>query len=273
MPKLLPDQSFYPSPTMAMQAPVETLAYVALLNPDPTASDALAVLDVDPASAGYGAQIARVKMPGAGDELHHFGWNACSSCLCPNAPHPHMQRRYLVAPGMRSSRIHILDTVPEPAAAAPRQGDRGRRSHSQDRVQPSSHRALRARRDLHQRARRSRGQRPWWHLRHGPGDIRDQGPLGKRAWTAAPGVRLLVAARARHDDHERMGHAEHGGERREPGKDGWPRSTCARPAASSSIAPDSWSSTACVRTRSTWRAAMPAPTPTVSREDGSWQAR
>ena len=28
MPKLLPDQSFYPSPTMAMQAPAETLAYV-----------------------------------------------------------------------------------------------------------------------------------------------------------------------------------------------------------------------------------------------------
>ena len=50
MPKLLPDQSFYPSPTMAMQAPAETLAYVALLNPDPTANDALAVLDVDPAS-------------------------------------------------------------------------------------------------------------------------------------------------------------------------------------------------------------------------------
>ena len=43
MPKLLPDQSFYPSPTMAMQAPAETLAYVALLNPDPTKSDALAV--------------------------------------------------------------------------------------------------------------------------------------------------------------------------------------------------------------------------------------
>jgi methanethiol oxidase len=114
MPKLLPDQSFYPSPTMAMQAPAETLGYVALLNPDPTANDALAVLDVDPASPGYGAQIARVDMPGAGDELHHFGWNACSSCLCPNSPHPHMQRRYLVVPGMRSSRIHILDTVPDP---------------------------------------------------------------------------------------------------------------------------------------------------------------
>ena len=77
-------------------------------------SDALAVLDVDPASPGYGAQIARVDMPGAGDELHHFGWNACSSCLCPYSPHPHMQRRYLVVPGMRSSRIHILDTEPDP---------------------------------------------------------------------------------------------------------------------------------------------------------------
>ena len=114
MPTLLPDQSFYPSPTMAMQAPAETLAYVALLNPDPTGSDALAVLDVDPASPGFGGRIASVTMPGAGDELHHFGWNACSSCLCPNAPHPHMQRRFLVVPGMRSSRIHILDTMPEP---------------------------------------------------------------------------------------------------------------------------------------------------------------
>jgi methanethiol oxidase len=48
---------------MAMQAPAETLAYVALLNPDPTGSDALAVLNLDPASPGYGAQIARVDMP------------------------------------------------------------------------------------------------------------------------------------------------------------------------------------------------------------------
>jgi selenium-binding protein 1 len=87
MPNLLPDQSFYPSPTMAMQAPPETLAYVALLNPNPAGSDALAVLDVDPASPGYSAQIARVEMPGTGDEFHHFGWNACSSCLCPYSPH------------------------------------------------------------------------------------------------------------------------------------------------------------------------------------------
>jgi selenium-binding protein 1 len=114
MPKVLPDQTFYPSPAMAMQAPAETLAYVALLNPNPAASDGLVVLDVDPASPANGAQIARIDMPRSGDELHHFGWNACSSCLCPSSPHPHMRRRYLVVPGMRSSRIHILDTGPDP---------------------------------------------------------------------------------------------------------------------------------------------------------------
>ncbi len=114
MKALLPDQSFYPTPTQAMRAPVETLAYVALLNPDPNGHDALGVLDVDPSSPAYGAQIAQIDMPGTGDELHHFGWNACSSCLCPYSPHPHMRRRYLVVPGMRSSRIHILDTEPDP---------------------------------------------------------------------------------------------------------------------------------------------------------------
>src|SRR3954454_18261219 len=59
------------------------------------------------------AILRTVPMPISGDELHHFGWNACSSCLCPNAPHPHVERRYLVVPGLRSSRIHILDTKPD----------------------------------------------------------------------------------------------------------------------------------------------------------------
>jgi selenium-binding protein 1 len=114
MPQLLPDQTFYPSPTMAMSAPAETIAYVALLNPNPNANDAIAVIDVDPGSTAFGAVIGRVNMPEPGDELHHFGWNACSSCLCPYSPHPHMERRYLVVPGLRSSRIHILDTKPDP---------------------------------------------------------------------------------------------------------------------------------------------------------------
>ena len=32
----------------------------------------------------------------------------------PYAPHPHTERRYLVVPGIRSSRIHIIDTKPDP---------------------------------------------------------------------------------------------------------------------------------------------------------------
>ncbi len=109
-----PDQSFYPSPRMAMKAAPETLAYVAAFDPDRKVPDAIAVVDVDPGSSSYSKIVGTTEMPNAGDELHHFGWNACSSCLCPNAPHPHVERRYLVVPGLRSSRIHILDTKPDP---------------------------------------------------------------------------------------------------------------------------------------------------------------
>src|SRR6266404_7778616 len=105
------DPTFYPSPKLAIQAPKEGLAYVAALNANGgTKPDALVVVDVDPESKTYGQIVGRVDMPNAGDELHHFGWNACSSALCPYAPHPHVERRYLVVPGLRSSRIHIIDT-------------------------------------------------------------------------------------------------------------------------------------------------------------------
>jgi selenium-binding protein 1 len=115
MTSFLPDKTFYPSPKMAMESAPEKLAYVAMLNPNPNGSnDALAVVDVDPKSSTYAQIVHQVEMPNAGDELHHFGWNACSSCLCPHAPHPHMERRYLIVPGLRSSRIYIIDTKPDP---------------------------------------------------------------------------------------------------------------------------------------------------------------
>jgi selenium-binding protein 1 len=110
-----PDPTFYPSPKLAAQAPPEKLAYVALLNPrQDGVPDAIGVVDLDPASSSYGSLVGKVDMPNPGDELHHFGWNACSACLCPYAPHPHTERRYLVVPGIRSSRIHIIDTKPDP---------------------------------------------------------------------------------------------------------------------------------------------------------------
>src|SRR5438874_914369 len=113
MPFLKPDPTFYPSPKLAMQAPPEKLAFVAALAPDgKSRPDALLVVDVDPQSQSYGQTVGQVNMPNVGDELHHFGWNACSSALCPYAPHPHVERRYLLVPGLRSSRIHIVDTKP-----------------------------------------------------------------------------------------------------------------------------------------------------------------
>src|SRR6516225_8737205 len=74
----------------------------------------MVMVDVDPESPSYRQTVGRVEMPQAGDELHHFGWNACSSALCPYAPHPHVERRYLIVPGLRSSRIHVIDTKPDP---------------------------------------------------------------------------------------------------------------------------------------------------------------
>ncbi|MBV8590703.1 MAG: hypothetical protein JO212_11730 [Acetobacteraceae bacterium] len=114
MPTWMPDPTFYPSPRMAMKALAEKLAHVASFDPTRQVPDAIAVIDVDPASPTYAQQVGNVPMPNLGDELHHFGWNACSSCLCPNAPHPHSERRYLVVPGLRSSRLHILDTKQDP---------------------------------------------------------------------------------------------------------------------------------------------------------------
>ena len=115
MPRMLPDPTFYPSAHLAGEAPAESLAYVALLTPgDNGKKDALGVVDTDPASPDYGRLVGKLELPTGGNELHHFGWNACSSHLCAYAPNPHMARRFLVIPGTNSSRIHIVDTAPDP---------------------------------------------------------------------------------------------------------------------------------------------------------------
>jgi selenium-binding protein 1 len=115
MARLLPDPTFYPSPSMAGEAQPEGLAYVALLATGENGkTDALGVVDTNPDSADYGRMVGRVAFPQGGNELHHFGWNACSSHLCGYAPNPHMERRYLVVPGTHSSRIHVVDTKPDP---------------------------------------------------------------------------------------------------------------------------------------------------------------
>src|SRR5206468_3077795 len=109
------DPTFYASPRLAMQAPPETVAYVIIVNPG-NGPDGLAVVDADRSSKTYGTVVGSLATTHSGDELHHFGWNACSSSLCPYAAHPHVERRYLLAPGIRSSRIYVIDTKPDPRA-------------------------------------------------------------------------------------------------------------------------------------------------------------
>jgi len=111
---LRPDPTFHPSAKLAMEAPPERLAYTVLLSPDGSRPDALAVVDVDPASEAYGKLLYRLDMPYRGDEFHHFGWNACSSALSPMSGHSFLRRRYLIIPGIRSSRIYVIDTQPDP---------------------------------------------------------------------------------------------------------------------------------------------------------------
>jgi methanethiol oxidase len=116
------DPTFYRSPRAAVAAAPEQLAYVVAFDPAGQAKDALAVVDCDPNSSTYGDVVGWAELPTAGNELHHFGWSACSSALCHDGhgglhsgDHGEaLERRYLVVPGIRSSDTYVLDTKPDP---------------------------------------------------------------------------------------------------------------------------------------------------------------
>ncbi|MBB5158435.1 selenium-binding protein SBP56-related protein [Saccharopolyspora phatthalungensis] len=109
------DPTFYRSPGEAIAAPAERLAYVVAFDRDGAQPDALTVVDTDPESASFGRVVGWADLPTRGDELHHFGWNACSSAFAHAGHHTDgLQRRYLLLPGLRSSNIHIYDTHPDP---------------------------------------------------------------------------------------------------------------------------------------------------------------
>jgi len=98
----------YATPQAAIEeSEREKTAYVMGLyvGTDVDAPDFLAVVDLDPDSDTYQEVVDRVEMPDRGDELHHFGWNACSSSCHMDG----LERRHLVVPGQRSSRIHVVD--------------------------------------------------------------------------------------------------------------------------------------------------------------------
>ena len=85
-------QSFHAFPAEALQAPPEEFLYLACLHEGTGVDrpDFLAVVDAED-----GRVVHETPMPNAGDELHHFGWNRCSSaCHGPD-------RSHLIVPGMQ----------------------------------------------------------------------------------------------------------------------------------------------------------------------------
>ncbi|KAJ9639623.1 Methanethiol oxidase [Knufia peltigerae] len=108
------DPTFYRNAAEAVTAPVEELAFVVAYDPDGKKNDALFVVDLKSNSPTWGRVVGKVEVP-PGQELHHFGWNACSSAF-KHEGHPMegLERRYLIVPGLRSSNIFIIDTKPDP---------------------------------------------------------------------------------------------------------------------------------------------------------------
>ncbi|XP_077048070.1 methanethiol oxidase isoform X3 [Agelaius phoeniceus] len=104
----------YPSPLEAMKGPREQLLYLPCIyrNTGIGIPDFLATVDVDPKSPQYCQVIHRLPMPHVGDELHHSGWNACSSCH----GDPGKSRRFLILPSLVSSRIYVVDVATDPRA-------------------------------------------------------------------------------------------------------------------------------------------------------------
>jgi len=49
-------------------------------------------------------------MPHVNDELHHSGWNACSSCYTDASK----SRSRLILPCLESSRVYVIDTATDP---------------------------------------------------------------------------------------------------------------------------------------------------------------
>ncbi|KAH6816245.1 selenium-binding protein 2 [Perilla frutescens var. frutescens] len=104
----------YATPLEAMSGPRETLIYVNCVynGTGREKPDYLATVDVDPSSSTYSRVIHRLPMPYIGDELHHSGWNACSSCH----GDPLASRRFLILLSLLSSRIYVVDTLQDPRA-------------------------------------------------------------------------------------------------------------------------------------------------------------
>lgn len=90
--------------------PREKILYVITVQPNLTEphGDYLSTVDVDPESSTYCQIIHRTYTNSPGDELHHSGWNTCSSChKCSSDTAP--KRDKLILPCLNSNNIYVVD--------------------------------------------------------------------------------------------------------------------------------------------------------------------
>lgn len=96
----------YSTPLEAFtKGPREKLLYVVCVQPDQTKQDYLATVDVDPKSPTYSQVIYRTYTGNVKDELHHSGWNVCSSCH----DNPDLKRDLLILPALGSANVYAID--------------------------------------------------------------------------------------------------------------------------------------------------------------------
>ena len=197
----------YATPEEAMKAEREKVLYTVALyvGTEIEKPDYLATVDVDPESPTYSQVVHRPPMPNVGDELHHFGWNICSSC---HGEEPG-ERRYLDRAGPA--------VEPHP-----------HRRHADGRAAPKLHKVI----EPEEIVEKTNLSAP--HTVHclpdgqimismlgdaegnGPGrvpaagrELRRRGPLGERHRRDEVQLRLLVPAAAQRHGLQRVGRPEH----------------------------------------------------------------
>ena len=220
MARWTPDPSFYPSPGQAAQAPPETLAYVATLNTGSNGDRAPDALTRARPRAGL-ADLRAARRPAS---TCPTSATSCTTSAGTRAPRRCARGRRTRTSSAATCSCRAcaprrsMSSTSRTIRARPKivEGDRGRGDRPQGRLQPPAHGPLRPRRDLRLRARRPGGRRPGRHLPARPRRLLGQGRVGGRPRHAGAGLRLLVAPRLRHRDHERVGHAEDG--RGRPGR-------------------------------------------------------
>jgi selenium-binding protein 1 len=112
-PKLFSATGSHRAIVAARDARSEELAYVSLSAANDGQCDGIGVVDTTSGSPTLGRLIGRVDFPGGSNEVRHFGWSGCRPDASRAGAAHH---RYLIAPGTRSSRIHVVDTMPDPRA-------------------------------------------------------------------------------------------------------------------------------------------------------------